>query len=284
MSRTWVIVSVWIVVACGGGRAASGAPSTTATNQSEDVAAGGPLVTAAQGWARRADADEAKRAAALWTEHVTANPDDAAIWLRLAEAHHFAATAPSAESGTPIEQAKAGLAAAEQALRLLDDDALSELHDDADALTNAELVPALYWRARHQYLLATHDYTERLLTTAEIVQAMRVCERLRPDYDHFGAVVFLAQSLAQPLDPTQRDLPAARRMFERALTASPNHAPHQVAFAEYFAVAAQDRALFERQLQAVLAVSTSESDPTGEQQRAQTRARVLLDQVNERFE
>jgi hypothetical protein len=211
--------------------------------------------------------DELARAIELWSQRV-ADDDDGLAWLRIAEAHHFAASVHAHDAAAALEHARAGMRAADRALDLL----------------SAENVPALYWRARNQLTLAAAEgYAHSLLVDSEATHAMATCERLQPGYDHFGAAMWLARSSARPIDPAQRDLVAARARFDRVLAADADFLPHRVAMAEHYAIVAGDRHLFQSLLETVRDAVLSEP-VAAEQQIAKTRAQQLLEQTDDLFE
>lgn len=78
------------------------------------------------------------------------------------------------------------------------------------------------------------------------------------------------------------DLGRSRAAFERSIELAPDHLENRVAFAATWAVKAQDRTLYERLLQEVLA-APAEQEPRPENAAARRRARDLLDGAGTRF-
>lgn len=265
--RALVMFLACVAASCGGAGIAASARSTpTATNREARPEA--PPDPAEDAWSRRMQPEDTARAIELWSQRVVVDENDAAAWTRLAEAHHFAATVHAPDAPTVIEHARAGMLAAERALELL----------------SPEAVPPLYWRTRNQIVLAAAEgYAQTLLMDDEVTRALLTCERLQPDYDHFGAVMLLAARSAHPIDPAQRDLAAARQRFDRVLAVDSTFMPHHVAFAESYAIIASDRTLFQQQLESVRDVPLTEA-AAAEEQLAHARAQQLLQQMDDLFE
>lgn len=276
-------VGLAFLVACGGGAATR--VETARSAQPATGGGAGPVDPVVAAWAQRGTEEGAGRALRLRIARASEAVDAAGAWVQVAEAHFFVGSVYAADDATRTEHADLGVTAAERAVELLSPETLASMRAARPFSITAELVPAVYWRARNRRLgAAARGYGATLLSHHEDFASMTTCARLAPDYDHFGAFVFLGRALSRPPDLTTRDLPAAARHFERAIGAAPERLSHRIAYAEHYAVVAGDRTLFERELAAIRDAPDPVGDDTGESQRAKARATQLLEQLNELFE
>ena len=109
----------------------------------------------------------------------------------------------------------------------------------------------------------------------ELRQMLSRVAQLAPDLDEAGAERELGKLFAALPAYAGGDLQEARRHFEAAVARAPDSARTRLAFARSVAVKAQDRSLFEAQLQA----ASSAPDESGA-----AEARDLLTRENELFD
>ena len=283
--RGFAVLFVSLVVACGGATATGSGHGSGSADGVQPDASDDEVDAAEAAWSRRLSSEDAARAIEIWSARVRADEDDAASWIRLAQAEHFVASVHAPDSNASLQHAQAGLDAAIKALELLAPDRAAAIaHHTAYADVSPNAAPALYWYARNQAAVASASgYADTLLVRDDVMRALSACERVAPDYDHHGATVQLAKALARPSDASQRDLVNARKLIDRAIAAEPNYLPHHVALAEAIGIVGNDRALFERELGLARDASLA-ANANAEQHLAQARAQTLLAQVDELFE
>jgi hypothetical protein len=234
--------------------AAKAPVSAAVTEASPDAAEGDRL------WLARADKSSLEGAIASWTRALAAAPNDAALLVKLARARYFladgclrddqAAYLASLEQGVAFAERALSASSAAFAAAVKDGDPVSE----AVELVGAEGVPALYWYATNlgKWSKAT-SFTVMLANKDTYRAAMERCLALDPAYFHggpdryFGAFYAVAPSFAGG------DLGKSEQHFHRALAAAPAYLATKVLMAENLAVKRQDRALYERLLNEVLA-------------------------------
>lgn len=264
--------------ACGAATIAEGASPTRVPSP---VAAAPPtaldtaLAEATQAWEARWDPASLDRAIASWQRSLTLpGATSQEVQLRLAEAHHFRGTAILSRQG----DAEAALAAFEAGVQA----ATAAGAEDLEAAPSE----ALYWWASNRAAAASQtDFAGSVLVQRDVVSVMLRCAEANCSYDHGGAHRFLGSHHARPLGFSHRDLPRARSYFDRAIAGDPTHLPTRVAFARDYAVAAQDRSLFEQQVRFVVEASPEPRGPSrGDVQLAQHQAAALLRDAPNLFE
>jgi hypothetical protein len=234
-------------------------------------------------WALRTDAGGLSDAIAAFHEAAEAAPEQPARWAALAEAHHFAAmnAALARDVELVVRHHALGLAAAERGLSATNAGDGVEL-----AEVTRERAPALYWLARHRLGAARQSgFGHRIVQRPRAIAELERCHALDPSIDHGGPDRVLGSLRARPLSPALRALAVAREHFERAIAAAPDYLPTRLAFARDYAVVAQDRGVFERELSAVLEADPAKVQAMEPENRiAQAQARRLLSRAGELFE
>ncbi len=147
-------------------------------------------------------------------------------------------------------------------------------------------VPALYWKARSLHLWSSlTGYFELLANQDEVRELMAHCLREDPEYFYAGPHRFFGTYYARPLSFAEKNLAQSKRHFERAAKIAPEFFGTYVAYARDYAVMAQDRQIFEKQLGYVLATHLDRSSEAApENQLERYRAEQLLHQASHLFE
>lgn len=151
---------------------------------------------------------------------------------------------------------------------------------------NEKDVPVLFWSA-FSWGNWLNFHRDDPLAIVEVPQVTAVVERvveLDPGYEYGAAYAFLG-ALASVRPAMLGGKPeAAREYFDRAIAIEPNYLMNKVMMAEYYAVQVQDRDLFTRLLNEVLAADASAMlDRRLVNELAQRRAKLLLDRAKEYF-
>jgi len=238
------------------------------------------LTSAQSAWEGRWEPEALARAIAKWREALgMRGAMQAAVQTHLAAAHHFHGSAILSLGGD-VSAAREAFEAGVQAAV-----AARAGAEDAGA-TDAAPSEALYWWAANRAAAAAQtDFAQSVLVQQEVVQVMQRCADAECPYDHGGAHRFLGSHHARPLGDAHRDLGRARQHFDRALAAAPQHLPTRIAFARDYAVAAQDRSLFEQQVRHVVEARSGDDDAgRGDTLLAQHQAAALLRAAPNLFE
>jgi len=233
------------------------------------------LAEAEEAWTQRWDERALERAIATWRRALgQPGTDRDAVHLRLAKAAFFqgrATLARGGESATALASFEAGVESAAAA---------------GAGASDGPSTKALYWWAANRWAAASQvDYAQSVLVRQQVVAVMRRCRQAGCSYDHGGAARFLGSHNARPLAYPHGDLKRARAHFDDAISTDPQHLPTRVALARDYAVATQDRPLFEQQIRFVL-----EADPNaagvdaGNAHLARRQAAALLQEAPNLFE
>ncbi len=240
-------------------------------------------------WAQRGREEHALAAVQAWSRALEATPTDAVLWARLARAQYFLADAHYAPDPGRAVQASDMFAAAitsgersilarepELGTPLRSGRRLSELL----SMLEEQDVPGLYWRtmALSRWARGYGMFTLNSVRD-ELRASMSRCAELDRLYDGAGADRFLADSWAGASTVQGGDLERARRHFEYAIHAAPDHLGTRVLFALDYAVKMQDRELFQTQIEAVLSADPGGDDVAPENAIEQRRARAALDRM-----
>ncbi|AKF07430.1 hypothetical protein DB32_004579 [Sandaracinus amylolyticus] len=258
-------------VGCGGGgrtaaweeTTAQGAEPVSAEQQSQKDQL---VATGDAAWEQRQDEAQLRAAIDAWTQALELDPADWQLWHRLSRAQYFLADGHLAfrdQEDAPDPEAtamyQAAVTSAERSLQVLSpafaDQVRAREHVDEAALAvlDAQAVPALYWRSAALGKWARRDGFATLLAYKDEIRAImtRVLELDRdfffagPDR-YFGAFFAVAPAYAGG------DLERSRQHFDYTISRYPGYFGSHVLYAVEYAVKAQDRALFERELRLVI--------------------------------
>ncbi|MBP9088866.1 MAG: hypothetical protein KBG15_22270 [Kofleriaceae bacterium] len=238
------------------------------------------LRPAEQRWQLRTDANNVLAAIELWQKDVVAAPLDVPVYERIAQACYFLVTTLDATQGAR-DRLALGMQFAERGMRVLSPafekarqgDASVE---DASKLLDKQGTALLYWYAVNVSRWAALGTL--LDKMREMPMALRLMERIEavaPTLDHAGPARWLGAYYANAPGIAGGDVKKGRQAFERAIALAPTYLETRVHFAELYARPVGDAALWQAQLQTVVA-ATLAPDAAAEQRLAQTRARKLL--------
>ncbi|UJR79980.1 TRAP transporter TatT component family protein [Sandaracinus amylolyticus] len=257
-------------VGCGGGgrtaaweeTTAEGAQPVSAEQQSQKDQL---VATGDAAWEQRQEEAQLRAAIDAWTQALELDPTDWQLWHRLARAQYFLADGHLAfrDQGETLDpdataMYQASVTSAERSLQALSPAFAERMRagervDQALAVLDAQAVPALYWRSAALGKWARRDGFATLLAYKDEIRAImtRVLELDRefffagPDR-YFGAFFAVAPTYAGG------DLERSRQHFDYSISRFPGYFGSHVLYAVEYAVKAQDRALFERELRFVI--------------------------------
>lgn len=283
----------------GGGRTA--AWEDTSTQERREVTAESRSqkdTLVAQGneaWEHRDDEAQLRAAIDAWTQALELDPSDWELWHRLARAQYFLADGhmafdPAREAETTAMYQTA-VTSAERSLQALSPPFAERMRagervDQALSLLDAQAVPALYWRSSALGKWARRDGFATLLSYKDEIRAImtRVLE-LNRDYFFAGPDRYFGAFFAVAPTYAGGDVQRSGQHFEYSISRYPGYFGTHVLYAVEYAVKAQDRALYERELRFVL-----DNDPNmlpdvrPENLSEQRKARDALARIDELFE
>ncbi|MFO0751273.1 MAG: TRAP transporter TatT component family protein [Myxococcota bacterium] len=247
-------------------------------------------------WAQRGDEAQARAAVDNWEKALAIDPSRHDLRLKVARAHYYLADDVlwfkknvDNNDAAGKEMAANYKAAANQAEMALGQKypgfrskfcarqpfstALEQLDKDA--------VPGMYWYAAalSRYALMT-SIVEVLNQTDRIKAMMDLIQRLQPDYWYYASDRYLGGFYTKIPFPSG-DLDLSRKHFEISTTKAPTYLATKVIFAEMNATKANDRALFKRLLDEVVAFDlTTAPEIAPENAAEQKKAKHYLENID----
>ena len=259
-----LVIGVTMAVACGTGRKSQWEPTATPAAVKTAPAPGASSGVEAQAeaaWANRGDRAQLERAISLWEARLAERPDDGDTLARLARAYYVLADGHLRSLGPKDERYlgafEKGVAAGERALATLSPEFKSKVTrdekvEDAIQVVGKEGLPAMYWYAvnlgkwsRAKGIATLLGNKDRVKGVLERVLALEETFFHGAPHRYFGVYWSLL--------PVGRDLDKSKQHFDKSLAIAPNYVGTKVLMAESYAVKKQDRALFARLLDEVLA-------------------------------
>lgn len=287
-----VLGSSALAVGCGKGRvntwdakAKTQAPAQAAAVEGDPEAEGDAL------WEQRDDQAQLEAALAAWELALAAKPTDVELLVKLARGSYLLSDGYfRADKERYLETFEKGVDYAERALtasspefekRVRAGETVIKAVESVDAVG----VPALYWYSSNLGKWAKAKGFTTLLGNKDTIKAiMERCLELDESYfyggphRYFGAYYAVAPSFAGG------DLNKAKAHFDKSLEAAPDAVSTKVLMAENYAVKAQDRELFVKLLEEVLAVEDDiVPELVPETKIEKEKARELLAEVDENF-
>lgn len=296
--KTQKRVAWWLVCAlsaCGGAQSNFETTTTQPVTASARSAHDEAVAEGEAAWAERADEARLRACIAAWQRALESDASDIELWGRLTRAQYFLADGhlafDTARDAETLEAYLAAVRTAEHGLSQLSPEFAQSMNagnriEQSLALLDVRAVPLLYWRSSAQGKWARRDGFATLLSVKDEIRAVmsRVLELDRtyfytgPDR-YFGAFFAVAPAYAGG------DLDRSRTHFEYSLGQAPNYLGTHVLYATEYAVKTQDRALFQRELDLVIAADPAvipELEP--ENRVEQRKAREALARIDEFFE
>ena len=293
-----MVLSGNVLVACGGSREAAWdttpepAPATPASTEERTS-----LVSEGEaGWNERDDEAKLRIAIAKWNEATQADPADAETWVRLSRARYFLADCHLRFDESKVEEFMStfeqGTQAAERALMAMNDEFAQRMRagtriEEAVTVLDREAVPGLYWRASNLGKWAAADSFATLLSYKDEIRAiMGHCLEQDPEFYYAGPHRYFGAFYGRAPSFAGGDVERSREHFETSIRHSPNYFATRVLMAQDYAVKAQERAVFDEQINYVLNTDPEAGGPEiAPENRCEVRkARELQSRADELFE
>jgi len=240
-----------------GGAADAGLDAGPAGPSRETVS----LLTRAEAKASEGDPASLAEAAKLWEQAAAGLPDPSRALLPAARAREKRAQRADAVADEVPADAEACAADAWRGMVALDPEAAKAPPREAISRVGPAAAELLYLRAVcNGILLRARGFTQLVEGRGEIALALERVAQLAPDLDEAGAERELGRLYAALPTASGGDLAEARRHLEAAVERAPRSVRNRIAYATSIAVKAQDRALFEAQLHAVLEAAPDDAE------------------------
>ncbi len=254
--------------------------------RAEPAAAPAALAKAESLWAHRGDPAQARLCLAAYAEAAAAQPENAAVWARLARIRYLVANYVEKDGKARDALLQDGMDAALHALNLApsyrDEFARTKSEKKAALKTGKEGIDALYWYAANLGRWASDKSILTRLARKSTLEAFnrRVLE-LDETYFYAAPHRFFG---ALPTKVPGGDLDDSRKHFEKAIALAPNYFGTRTLFAELYAVKAKDKAVFQTQLEYVVKTSADiVPDIAPENHYEQENAKALLARIGDLF-
>lgn len=300
---TMGIAALCAIAAVGCGSSRDGAwenhpdPAAEANQSQEAADQRASLISEGEtAWGSRQDEVSLESAIQKWEAAAEMDGSDPEIWVRLARAYYFYADGhmsfDEARTEEMVSTYEKGIQAAERALVALSPDFAQRMRagtriEEAITILDGSAVPALYWRSSNMGKWGIAKGFATILSYKDEIRAiMARCMELDATYFYHGPPRYFGAYYAKVPAYAGGDLDQSRQNFEQALAAAPDYLGTRTLMAQMYAVKAQDRAIFDEQLNAVISANVDDLDPAirPENLIEQRRARVLLEQADELFE
>ncbi|MFW6067676.1 MAG: TRAP transporter TatT component family protein [Myxococcota bacterium] len=246
-------------------------------------------------WEQRDDQQQLRTAIEKWEQAVEIDPSKYELWTSLARARYFLADChlrfDEAQADAMMTVYEDSTKAAEQALMQVSPAFREKMQggarmEDAVSLLDARAVGALYWRSSALGKWASEKGFATLLSYKdEIRKVMTHVLELDPTFYFGGPHRYFGAFYARAPGFAGGDLDRSKRHFEKSLEMEPNYFATRVLYAEDWAVKAQDRQVFDEQLEYVLDGDPESLPPVAPENRCeQKKAERLQEKAFELFE
>lgn len=242
-------------------------------------------------WQRRSSKAALQDAVARWESILAANPADGATWAKISRAYYFLADGylrTDPKSDAYLDTFEKGTGAGERALAAISPEFKARVVkgddvEDAIKVVGPEGLAAMYWYAVNLSKWSRAKGLAALLGNKERVKSV-VSRVLELDETFFHGAPHRYFGAYWALVPVGRDLEKSKQHFDKSLALAPHYAGTKVLMAESYAVKKQDKALFLKLLDEVLAMPEDAiADLVPETRVEKDKARELKAKVDELF-
>jgi tetratricopeptide (TPR) repeat protein len=249
------------------------------------------LAKAQESWQKREDPRELERAITLYEQAISIQPNQLEVLTQLARAYYF--LADGYRRNDPENQlllydksavyGEKAMALHPEFLKKVKEEGVKP--EDAVTVLTPEYLPAVYWTASAVGRWARlKGFTTLLAQRNRVKKLMDWVTEKNPTffyggpYRYWGAFYALSPAFAGG------DLKKSREYFEKSLEVEPNYFGTKVLMADTYAIKVQDRELYVKLLNEVIAGSPEVlPDIIPEQKVEQAKAKDLLALADERF-
>jgi tetratricopeptide (TPR) repeat protein len=295
--RVWAsLIAAGGLAACGTGRTAQWeqpAKPTAAPAAAPAAAAADDHQAAAEAaWQKRGDRASLEEAIKHWEAHVAAKPDDGPAWARLARAYYLLADGHLRGLGPKDERYlstfEKGISAGERSLMAVSPAFKAKVQadekvEDAIQVVGADGLEGMYWYAVNLGKWSRAKGLAALLGNKDRVKGV-MTRALALDETFFYGAPHRYFGAYWALVPVGKDLDKSREHFDKSLKIAPGYAGTKILMAEAYAVKKQDRDLFVKLLDEVIAMPEDAiADLVPETRIEKDKAKELKAKVDELF-
>jgi hypothetical protein len=246
-------------------------------------------------WARRSDEAQLRTAIAKWEEALAIEGTNPEEWAQLSRAYYFLADGHLAFDEAKAEEMMAtyekGTRAAERGLMVSSSSFATRMREggkieEAVSLIDRTGAHCLYWRSANLGKWASAQGFATVLSYKDEIKAVmtRVLE-LDAGYFYAAPHRYFGAFFARAPAYAGGDLNKSREHFEASIRVEPNYFATRVLYAQDYAVKAQNRALFNEQLNYVINGNPAAVPDVEPENRAEQRkARDLMARADDLFE
>jgi len=283
------------VVACGASRkqAYTEDAKPTATAAAAATATMSPAereTQAAFAWEKREDVDMLKKALELYEDVAKASPNSAAVLERLSRGYYLLATGYLKDRDAQLAAWDRGASFGERILGLNPEfrkkfEAGAKDYEALDVATKED-VAGIYWAyANLGKWSVTKGFTTVLKNKSKLKGFIDRVTELDPNFYYGAGDRGLGAFYAKAPRFAGGDPKKARAHFEKSLKITPGYLGTKTLMAEYLAVKTQDRELFDKLLNEVVAADVNAIPEIVAMQKVeQARAKDLLAKADDLFE
>jgi tetratricopeptide (TPR) repeat protein len=243
-------------------------------------------------WKEREDRAKVDAAIAAWEEAARLDPTRADIELKLSYAYFFLADAHlrwADDKDALLSAYDKGTDAGERAIRLSSPEFAEKIKngvswEEAIPSVGKDGLAAMYWYATNLGQWALLDgFTTILSMKDRIAAIMSHCQELDETFWYGGPRRYFGVYYTKIPFPSG-DLEKSKANFEKALQIAPTYLDTKVRFAESYAVKAQNKDLYVKLLNEVVAApDDANPDIVPEARNSKRKAKQLLDAVDDNF-
>lgn len=289
-------------LACGPGRQASWEKDAAqemkgpsqAQKSPDEAASEGSLDSLAEShWEQRGERAELEKAIAIWEKIIEERGEHGPTLVMLSRGYYLLGDGYmrlAGEKDAMLTTLEKGVEYGERAMMAMSPSFAEKVRaeekvEDAVSVMGKEGMPAVYWYSSNLGKFAAEKgFTTQLFYKDRIVAVMGRVLELDPTFFHaaphryFGAFYAKAPSFAGG------DMAKSKQHFETSISMAPEYLGTKVLFAEYYAVKEDDRELFTRLIDEVVAADAkAEPSLVAENTIEQRKAKALKAKVDEFF-
>ncbi|MCC7383842.1 MAG: hypothetical protein IT384_18515 [Deltaproteobacteria bacterium] len=263
--------------------------------QTSSSAVAGLMAEADQAWAGRDDRAKLSRAIELWESAAERDPTNAEVMIKLSRGYYFLVDGFIALEDGDINEQKLtnhqkGVDWGEKALLVIDPGFGAKMKagadfEDAIVGIQAPAIPAAYWYCTNLGRFAVaKGLSAKLFYKDRVAAAMRRILELDPKFFHAGADRYFGAFYSALPSIAGKDVPKSGEHFDKAIAAAPHYLANKLLKADYYAVELDDKALYKKLLDEVIAGPEGDDPDCAPENRAAKRhAKKMLAKIDDRF-
>ena len=286
----WLQVSIialavlGLIAGCGGRKTTYVKADAAAVTPEQQL-----LIDAEAAWAERDDVAQIRAAIAKWDEYLGHDPNNAGVLAMISRAHYMLAAHLTDEEEI-LATYDAGASFGERGMAANDaftaclDGGKTKDYKCLDQL-GADDMPATYWvYANLGKWSATKGFTYIVKNKSKLKALADWIQATDPNFLYGAGDRLLGTYYAKAPAAFGGDMELSLAHFEASLAIAPDYLGTKVLQAQYYATKAQDRDLFQRLLDEVLAADPEVIPEIAPELRLeQTKAQNLLNQIDDLF-